>query len=465
TPLPTAPSGVSPSSGVPSGTGVTLTPTDVTSTPIGTGLDSTAPTAPPTSIPTSGLTSIPTSESTASTETSNSVSTATIDPSSGITVSGSSGTDTLPTSSSLSSAGNATASGVPTTSPAVTPSTTIAPTPTPSSTTIEIPFSVPSDFNSRPQSVLPTATDDATSLVVGTSIIMEPSTVPSPTATSSGIPSNLPKLIQPPNGLPSSVPANMFLGQIGFKWQLNWNFVLSHDSGNQIFEYLPKAIIDGLNISSSELVMQGLKPLDTTQFQGFITTLAMFWIPNDLSSTLQAQLLNPADAFWHNENQTVNDLTELINTAIPLSGGPTDSGDPTQSGDASPNPTGGSENGGVIGGDMSASHNVNPKSAGIATGAVMGAIAYGAAMFFVARRYRNKRLSHQRSSSVASGSRYTYGSMTGGAFMSGGRGPGRSTPGGAGSRGSRGSSSSNGRSVRTQQISAPVMAENSLGWN
>lgn len=97
---------------------------------------------------------------------------------------------------------------------------------------------------------------------------------------------------------------------------------------------------------------------------------------------------------------------------------------------------------------------------GIATGATIGAIACGVAMFLVARRYRNKK--HQRSNLVSSASYYTYESMAGGAaWMPSGR-PGQSSPG---SRDTRGSGGSNGHAIRRRQISTPVPAENSLGWN
>jgi hypothetical protein len=255
------------------------------------------------------------------------------------------------------------------------------------------------------------------------------------------------------------------MGQVCFKWKLNYPFVSANDGGGQIFHYLPKAIADGLNISTSDVHNVGLWPLDTIAFQGFITTRAVFTIPKDLQGTLAAQLRNPADPFWRNKDQTVNDLTSLINTACPLPAGKTpDQPGANQPGSPGASPSDGPNDGGAIGGDINSSRPINASAAGIATGAIVGAIAYGAAMFFVARRYRNKRIAHQRSSSVPStGSRMTYGSIPGGAaaWMHGARN-GRITPG---SRGSQGSSSSQGRSVRTQQISAPVMAENSLGWN
>jgi len=257
------------------------------------------------------------------------------------------------------------------------------------------------------------------------------------------------------------------MGQICFKWPLNYPFVSANDGGQQIFHYLPQAIADGLNISVSEVHNLGLKPLNTMEYQGFITTLALFTIPQDLETKLAAQLRNPADSFWHNSDETVNRLTEQINTACPLPAGnyPGNGGAPADPavGPGATSPTGGNGDGGAMGGDIGASRKVNSTSAIVASSAIVGAIAYGAAMFFVARRYRNKRLAHQRSSSVPSDGRMTYGSIPGGAtaWMHGARN-GRMTPG---SRGSQGSSASQGRSVRTQQISAPVMAENSLGWN
>ncbi|KAH8709952.1 hypothetical protein GQ44DRAFT_776889 [Phaeosphaeriaceae sp. PMI808] len=316
----------------------------------------------------------------------------------------------------------------------------------------------PSAVNSQK----PIGSDNATSMVVPTNIIQETSSIASPTASasSSGFPSSLPRMIAPPGGVVSDVQPDTFMGQICFKWQLNYPFVSANDGGTQIFHYLPRAIADGLNISQSDVRNYGLKPLDTTQYQGFITTLALFTIPKDLQGKLAAQLRNPADLFWRNKDQTVNDLTSLINTACPLPAGklPGDNSNPNQPVNPAATNTGAPD---ALGGDVGASRPINGSAAGIATGAVIGAIAYGAAMFFVARRYRNKRIAHQRSSSVPStGSRMTYGSIPGGAaaWMHGARN-GRSTPA------SRGSSSSQGRSVRTQQISAPVMAENSLGWN
>jgi hypothetical protein len=115
--------------------------------------------------------------------------------------------------------------------------------------------------------------------------------------------------------------------------------------------------------------------------------------------------------------------------------------------------------GAPIGGDTGTSAPINGRSAAIGVGAVAGAAVYAAAMFYVARRYRTKRNSHQRTSSVGSTDRpeMSHRYSSGGLFMAGGTG--RSA-----SRQSDGSGSQ-GRSVREQGISAPILAENSLGWN
>ncbi|KAF2684477.1 hypothetical protein K458DRAFT_302792, partial [Lentithecium fluviatile CBS 122367] len=278
------------------------------------------------------------------------------------------------------------------------------------------------------------------------------------------VPSELAQWIQPPEGMPSAVPTGMFVGQLGFRRGLNYKFVAENDGGNQIFLYLRMAIADALQLKEDDVINYGLTSADTWNTLGWGQTLAVFMIPGPLNDTLGQYVRTPASVFYHNKNDTVNTLTSLVDPATYQEYSPYKVGNPDNVNDPGATATNGPAQGGALGGDMAASRPINGTSAGIATGAVIGAIAYGAAMFFVARRYRKKKMSHQRTSSVPSSSRYTYGSVGGlGAnnWMSGAR-YGRLTPG---LPGSRGSSSSNGRSVRTQQISAPVMAENSLGWN
>lgn len=265
--------------------------------------------------------------------------------------------------------------------------------------------------------------------------------------------------------MPSAVPTDKFMAQIAFKYALNYEFVTANDGGNQIFQYLPKAIADSLNITVDQVINYGIRGVDTAAYKHWITTLAVFMIPKDLNTTLALKVQQPASEFYHNPDPTVEQLTAIVDSTWPLQYGmlPGDKS-PSSTYDPQGPATNQASYGGAMGGDIGASRKVNPMSAGIAASAVLAAGAYGAAMIFVARRYRKKKMMHQRSSSVPSTNRYTYGSVAGPAWMSGARN-GRLTPGGPGSRGSRGSSSSNGRSIRTQQISAPVMAENSLGWN
>ncbi|KAF2217700.1 hypothetical protein CERZMDRAFT_89590 [Cercospora zeae-maydis SCOH1-5] len=235
--------------------------------------------------------------------------------------------------------------------------------------------------------------------------------------------------------------------------------------------------------------MNGLMPYDTTKSLNYITTLAQAYIPGDLVNTLQMDLHTQVSRAYDNPDEAVRMLMSMINPTIPIlpganmdasgQGGPKSYGPGGGSGD---NEDGGTD-GSPIGGDTSSSQKIKGTSVGIGVGAVAGAAVYAAAMVYVARRYRNKRKSHKRASSVG-----THGEMTerspgtpgtltggmGGYFMSGGNGRGSGTTrgsgvrssGSAGGRGSRNSAgSSNNRSVRDQGISAPVMAENSLGWN
>lgn len=234
--------------------------------------------------------------------------------------------------------------------------------------------------------------------------------------------------------------------------------------------------------------MNGLMPYDTTKSLNYITTLAQAYIPGDLVNTLQMDLHTQVSRAYDNPNEAVRMLMTMINPTIPILPG-ANMDTPGQGGPKSYGPGSDSDgeddsanDGTPIGGDSGSSQKIKGTSVGIGVGAVAGAAVYAAAMVYVARRYRNKRKSHKRASSVG-----THGEMTerspgtpgtltggmGGYFVSGANGRGSGTTRGSGIRGSgsggRGSrnsaGSSNNRSVRDQGISAPVMAENSLGWN
>lgn len=195
--------------------------------------------------------------------------------------------------------------------------------------------------------------------------------------------------------------------------------------------------------------MFAIRPYDNSASTGYIATVALAYIPVDDKETLRAMLHNPNSRLYEQPNPSVQALMSMIDPSIPLDVG----GEFASTGGGGS--SGGSDNGGNNGGDdgttdhpadagASSSSPTRASSVGIGVGVVAGAGAYGAGMFWVARRYRKKRQSHRRSSSnVEQMSEAPGGSLIGGM--------------------SRNSDHSG--SNRTQMISAPVMAENSLGWN
>jgi hypothetical protein len=263
--------------------------------------------------------------------------------------------------------------------------------------------------------------------------------------------------------------------QLGFLFPLNYKFVVDNPlSSAQIFQYLPAGLSAGLGLRSDQITMHSLVPLDTTSALGYITTLAMAYMPTNMVNTLALDLHVPAAAIYNNADPSVNSLMGYIDPAVPLTPGSTLSGSAqTGTGSASqPTSTSNNGNSGVFNtNDQNQASSVKATTAGVAVGAVGAAAAYGAAMFFIARRYKKRKQAHRRSSSLANPAEMMQSgspALMGGAnqFMSGGRLSPDSAPGTAGDeRHSRGSGRSNGNSARTQQISGPMMAENSLGWN
>ncbi|KAK5679207.1 multicopy suppressor of a budding defect [Elasticomyces elasticus] len=339
--------------------------------------------------------------------------------------------------------------------------------------------SVPSSSSLAPTSIVPTGTDTRTAVVIPTSLTYAPaSSSPSSsaqiatqsgtsTAASSGLPSQMPRLVQPPGGMPHAAP-NTTLIQIGFNYELNYPFVVnSNNATAQVFAYLPQGIAYGLGISSREVKMNALLPYDTSKRHGFITTLAQAYVPSDKVTDLGSALITPVGPFYQNPDNTVATLMNMINPMIPLiPGASVDSDSPSSAENPAATTSGSTGDGAPIGGDSGSSQQVQGKSVGIGVGAVAGAAIYAAAMVYVARRYRQKRKNHQRASSIPTAGEMsqTSGGGMGGYFMSGANG--RGSPSASGGRGSRNSAGSGGgRSVREQGISHPIMAENSLGWN
>jgi hypothetical protein len=234
---------------------------------------------------------------------------------------------------------------------------------------------------------------------------------------------------------------------------------------------MPEGLSYGLNIPLGNITMQSLRPYDTQSSKGFITTLALAYIPADMFDALDLARKTPTSTFKNNPNPPINQMIGLLDASIPLLASPEDDAGTITSGSgsgSSGNDSGNSgsgtnnSDGDPIGGDSSTKP-VSSKAIGVAGGVCAGAAVYGAAMFLVARRYRKRRSRHSRSSSMtrstspgnSPGSAAIMG--TGAAVMHGAaRNPY------ADNRGSRGSGKA---SARTQNISAPIVAENSLGWN
>ena len=262
------------------------------------------------------------------------------------------------------------------------------------------------------------------------------------------------------------MPTNTTLVQLGFNYGLNYPFVANNPIAiSQIFAFLPQGVAYGLGVSEKQVTMNALMPYDTSADLGYMTTLAQVYVPSDMADQMQLDLHTPVSNMYGNPSSPVKTLMGMINPTIPIYPGAnmeSTGGSSTENPSASTSSPAG--DGAPIGGDSGSSQPVRGTSVGIGVGAVCGAAVYAAAMVYIARRYRQKRNRHQRASSVPSAGptmSQVSGGM-GGYFMSGANG--RTSPtSGRGSRFSGGSS--NNRSVREQGISAPMMAENSLGWN
>lgn len=232
----------------------------------------------------------------------------------------------------------------------------------------------------------------------------------------------------------------------------------------------------GLDLPNNSVVMQQLKPYDTTDTLNYVTTLAMVYIPKSMVNTLQMAVRTAVSGIYNTEDPSVNTLMGYINSGIGITVGSTVAGGSSGTGtgsSSSASSSSASSDGGVF---NTQSQNTSAGTKGTTAGIVVGvagvAAAYGAGMFFIARRYKKRKQAHRRSNSMMNPSdmRQASSSLTGGGvFMSGGRlSPGSDTSryssSGRNSHGSHGSGRT-GQSARTAQISAPMMAENSLGWN
>jgi hypothetical protein len=240
----------------------------------------------------------------------------------------------------------------------------------------------------------------------------------------------------------------------------------------QIFKYLPQALANAAGIDAEKVQIAKLIPYDTRNQWGYVTALAVINYPSNLIDKLQLDMSVANSAIYNNPDSIVRSLTAQINPKISIFGQINDAGSAGGSsgstgGDGGAAPAAGSGNDafGTTSTDNQSSSQ-KAKTAGIAIGSISLASLYGGAMFIIARRYKRKKQSHRRSSSMStdqrsSGMQYTGNgspALMGGALMS----RDMSTYGGTGVRDSHNSGTS---SARTANISAPVAAENSLGWN
>jgi len=295
--------------------------------------------------------------------------------------------------------------------------------------------------------------------------------------TATGIPSMYPKAITPADSGDKAAPPDTTSIQIGLLEGYNYKFVVANTkAAAQIFQLLPDALGYAVGEDLSKIQMRKLIPLDTGASMGFITTLAIVSFPNHLIESLRVYVKAPNSPLYNNPDSLTYNFTKQINPAIDITigsylddvggggGAATPGAGGTQGGDPfNPPPPGDAK-----------SPLQSGTTAAIISTSVFVAAAYGAVMFVIARRYKKKKQAHRRASSISNNSsemRQTpspalmggallsrdftgYGGVTGG---SGGAGGGRD------SHGSGRSGMNN--SARTQYISAPVAAENSLGWN
>ncbi|CEI68550.1 hypothetical protein FVEN_g5303 [Fusarium venenatum] len=334
-------------------------------------------------------------------------------------------------------------------------------------------------------SIRPTATLTNTNNWLPTTIMFEPTSIPAAptqateTSTSTGLPANIPRVILP-NDPNKPIPEGSRAIQIGFLFPFNYKFLARNTvAAAQLFKYLPKGLADAGGFSKDRILIEKIIPMDTQSQWGYITALAKIHYPENMLDSLQADLMTPNSLLYNNDLEIVRNLTSVINNKIDIFGN-TENGASSDSGDSEDSGSGGNDGFGNSGeGDKTAKQKAT--TAGIAVGAVGLSVMYGAAMFLVARRYkRKKQLGHRRASSIGSSQRSSEmqyngnGSpaLMGGALMSrdfsnyGAQGPQGEAPARPGGRDSHGSGRSGmGNSARTAFISAPVAAENSLGWN
>lgn len=363
--------------------------------------------------------------------------------------------------------------------PIVTPSNTLpeettqeSPSVVPTPIPVPIPSSSDEATKSTVTSIRPTATFSNTEDWLPTSIVADPTSFSysRPTAVPTNtepepLPSDIPQVILP-NNPNKEKPADSTEIQVAFDYALNYNHVAKNTvAAAQIFTYLPAALAYAGGFDLDKVQVSMLVPYDTRSEWGYVTTLAKVWYPKSKTDQLSVDLLQPNSDLYNDPKLLVRELTKDINPNVDIWGN-------IIGGDTQNNNGGGGGNKGDNGGNDaldsgsdSGSTKQQATTAGIAVGALGLAGLYGAAMFVVARRYKRKRQGHRRTSSITGSDASSDMQFSGNgspALMGGALNPQDASTYGANGRTSQ---NSNGHSARTANISAPVAAENSLGWN
>jgi len=385
------------------------------------------------------------------------------------------------------------------------PSSKVTPTSTPTSTDPLEPTSL--QPTEQITSLRATATITDSQLWLPTSLIIEqtsptlvPTQVLAPT-TAQTLPSNLPQFLTPSTGGQSDQPPDTTLIQIAFKYAFNYEFLCENPfAAVQIFTYLPLALSQGEDMPLGRITIKSLVPSSAFNGLDYIMTKALVYFPTEGVPILRQDIRLPNAPLYSNPNDLIRNLTSTIDSSIDiLTGEPWGYG-PDESASSTPSSDSGNGTGGGVGSEDN-NDDATPQDRARTVGFVVGGIAfagvYGAGMFVVARRYKRKKQSHQRASSVGGGAgissyrdspvRFSTPEMAPSPDMTQGSGM-RSAPisrdfssysgvqagvvvaspvgGGRDSHGSgrTGLSMANG-SMRSAWISAPVAAENSLGWS
>jgi hypothetical protein len=294
----------------------------------------------------------------------------------------------------------------------------------------------------------------------------EASAAPAPTESVETLPAGMPKTIEATEEDNPVQPEGTTLIRVVFDRRLHYEFVADNfTAAQQIFTYLPSVISFGENIEAGKIQMMRLAPVETKN-SGYFPTAAFLYVPASVIAPLSTDIHLPNSNLYHNTHPVAFQLAAAIDPKYGIMPGSEGDGANDEKG------PGGAPFG--TGDDKAEEQTPQQKgtTAAIAMGTVSFAVAYGAAMFIVARRYKRKKQAHRRTSSVTnttSDMRYSPSgspAMMGGALLSrdlSGYGGVGGVPGGRESHGSGRSGAGN--SGRTAYISAPVAAENSLGWN